>query len=125
MKEVERMFTLTGIYSRIMKFDRKIRFAALVDGKGRILDGGMREGVEPMEPLEKTPEVIAKLVSVLKAGDLAEFLGKPEYSILVHENVATIIFKSKKKFVLVTVDKKFVLNRVSGLSKLAMAWEQN
>jgi hypothetical protein len=107
-----------------MKFDRKIRFAALVDGNGGILDGGMREGVEPIEPLEKTPELIAKLVSVQKAGDLAEFLGKPEYSILVHENVTAIIFKSKKKFVLVTVDRKFMLNRVSGLSKLVMAWEQ-
>lgn len=115
---------MTAIYSQIMKFDRKIRFAALVDGKGQILDGGMREGVEPIEPLEKTPEVIARLVSVQKAGDLAEFLGKPEYSILVHENVTTIIFKSKKKFVLVTVDRKFVLNRVSGLRKLVMAWEQ-
>ena len=115
---------MTAIYSRIMRFDKNVRFAALVDSKGRILDGGMRDGVKPIEPLERTPELIAKLVSVQKAEDLAEFFGKQEYSILVHENVTAVIFKSKKKFVLITVDRKFTLNRVSGLSKLAMAWEQ-
>jgi hypothetical protein len=101
-----------------MKFDKRIRFAALVDGNGRILEGGMREGVEPMEPLEKTPHLIAKLVSVQKAEDLADFFGKPEYSILVHEEIIALIFRSGRKFVLVTTDRKFSLNKVAKLSKM-------
>lgn len=109
---------LVRLYSRIMKFDKRIRFAALVDGNGRILEGGMREGIEPMEPLEKTPHLIAKLVSVQKAEDLAEFFGKPDYSILVHEKVFAMIFRSGKRLVLVTADRKFSISKVARLSKL-------
>jgi len=115
---------LTAIYSRIMKLERRVRFAALVDDNGRILDGGMREGVEPIEPLEKTPELIAKLVSVERAEDLAEFFGKPEYSILVHEDVIAIIFRSRKTFVLVTADRRFPLSKTNALRKLAMIWDK-
>lgn len=108
-----------------MKYDRKIRFAALVDVNGRIIDGGMREGVQPIEPLEKTPELISKLVSIQKAEDLSEFFGGIEHSILVHERVIAMIFRSKRRFVLITADRRFTLSRVAGLSKLAIAWERN
>jgi hypothetical protein len=103
-----------------MRFDKKIRFAAVVDGHGRILEGGMREGIEPIEPLEKTPHLIAKLVSVQKAEDLAEFFGKPEYSILLHEEIVAFIFRVGKKFVLVTAGRRFGLNKVSKLHSLVM-----
>ena len=116
---------MTAVYNQIMKYDRRVRFAALVDKNGRILGGGMREGVQPIEPLEKTPELIAKLVSVQRAEDLAEFFGRPQHSVLVHEEIIAMIFRPKRKFVLVTADRRFALNKVSGLSKLAIAWEQD
>ena len=111
---------LARIYDRIMRFDKMIRFAAVVDGHGRILEGGMREGIEPMEPLEKTPHLIEKLVSVEKAEDLAEFFGKPEYSILLHEEIIAFIFRTGKKFVLVTAGRKFGLSKVERLHALVM-----
>jgi hypothetical protein len=103
-----------------MKFDKRIRFAAVVDGNGRILEGGMREGVEPLEPLEKTPHLIARLVTFEKAEDLADFFGKPEYSILVHEKITAMIFRSGKRLILVTADRKFALNKVAKLCKLVV-----
>jgi len=109
---------LARLYDRIMKFDRGIRFAALVDGNGRILEGGMREGVEPMEPLEKTPDLIARLVSVQKTEDLAEFFGKPDYSVLVHEKIVAMIFRSGRRFALITANRKFALSKVPKLCKL-------
>ena len=109
---------LARLYEKIMKFDKRIRFAALVDGNGRILQGGMREGVEPIEPLEKTPHLIARLVSVQKAEDLADFFGKPEYSILGHEEIIAMIFRAGRRLVLITADRKFALNKVSRLRKL-------
>ena len=109
---------LARLYNRIMKFDKRIRFAALVDGNGRILEGGMREGIEPIEPLEKTPHLIAKLVSVQKAEDLADFFGKPEYSILVHEEIMAMIFRAGRRLVLITADRKFALNKVARLRSL-------
>lgn len=103
------------LYDRLMRFDKGIRFAAVVDARGRILEGGMREGLEPIEPLEKTPHLIAKLVSLLKAEDLDEFFGKPEYSILIHEKVVAFIFRTGTKFVLVTAGRKFGMNKVARL----------
>lgn len=108
------------LYDQIMRFDRQIRFAAVVDSGGRILEGGMRERVEPIEPLEKTPHLIAKLVSFQKAEDLVDFFGKPEYSILVHEEITALLFRSGRKFVLVTTGKKFSLNKVGRLRSLVM-----
>ena len=115
-----KLIGLARIYDRIMRFDKKIRFAAVVDGHGGILEGGMREGIEPIEPLEKTPHLIAKLVSVERAEDLAEFFGKPEYSILLHEDIIAFIFRSGKKFVLVTAGRKFGLNKAAKLHSLVM-----
>ena len=109
---------LVKLYDRLMRFDKQIRFAAVVDGRGRILEGGMREGVEPIEPLEKTPHLIAQLVSALKAEDLDEFFGKPEYSILIHEKITVFIFRVGKKFVLVTAGRKFGLEKVTRLLRL-------
>ena len=116
---------MTGVYDSAMRFDKRVRFAAVVDSQGSILEGGMRPEVEPIEPLEKTPHLIARLVSVQKTEALTEFLGKPKYSILVHDEILAIIFRSKRKFVLVTTDRKLPLNKVLGLRKLAMAWEQD
>jgi hypothetical protein len=114
------LVALLDLYDRIMRFDKQVRFAAIVDGNGRILEGGMREGVQPIEPLEKTPHLIAMLVSFQKAEDLADFFGKPEYSILVHEKIIAILFRSDKKFVLVTASRKFALNKVAALGKLIL-----
>jgi hypothetical protein len=109
---------LGQLYNRIMKFDRRIRFAAFVDGNGRILEGGMREGVEPVEPLEKTPQLIAKLVSIQEVEDLADLFGRPEYSILIHEHLIVLIFRSGRGFVLVTADRKFSFNKIAKLRAL-------
>lgn len=106
------------LYDRIMRFDKQVRFAAIVDGHGHILEGGMREGVQPIEPLEKTPHLIANLVSLQKAEDLADFFGKPEYSILVHEKIMAFLFRSGKKFVLVTAGRKFSMSKVARLRNL-------
>ena len=112
------------LYDQIMRFDKQVRFAAIVDGHGRILEGGMREGVQPIEPLEKTPHLIAMLVSFQKAEDLADFFGRPEYSILVHEKIMALLFRSEKKFVLVTTGRKFGLNKIARLRSLIMKKRQ-
>lgn len=106
---------MARLYDRLMRFDKLVRFAAVVDGHGRIIEGGMREGLQPIEPLEKTPHLIAKLVSEQKTEDLAEFFGKPEYSILIHEKIIAFIFRSGRKFVLVTASRKFALTKVARL----------
>lgn len=86
------------VYDAAMRFDKRVRFAAVVDSGGRILEGGMRAEVEPIEPLEKTPELISELIARESAEARAVFFGDPEYSILVHEKLIAVILYLKDGF---------------------------
>ena len=111
------MSGLAGVYDSAMRFDKRIRFAAVVDSEGRILEGGMRADVEPIEPLEKTPDLISQLIARESAEARAVFLGDPEYSILIHEKLLAVILYFEDGFVLVTTRRPFPLAKVSALTK--------
>ena len=111
------MSGLAGVYDSAMRFDKRIRFAAVVDSEGRILEGGMRADVEPIEPLEKTPELISQLIARESAEARAVFLGDPEYSILIHEKLLAVILYFEDGFILVTTRRPFPLTKVSALTK--------
>jgi hypothetical protein len=100
-----------------MRFDKRVRFAAVVDSEGRIREGGMRAEVEPIEPLEKTPELISQLIARESAEARAVFLGAPEYSILIHEKLIAVILYLENGFILVTTQRPFPLSKVAALTK--------
>lgn len=106
-----------GVYDSAMRFDRRIRFAAVVDGQGRILEGGMRADVEPIEPLEKTPDLISQLIAHESAESRAVFFGDPEYSVLVHEKLIALILYLKEGLILVTAQRTFPLTKVGSLTR--------
>jgi len=108
---------LAGVYDSAMRFDKKVRFAAVVDSQGKILEGGMRAEIEPMEPLEKTPELISQLIARESAENRTIFFGPPEYSILVHEKIIAVILYLEDGFVLVTTQRPFPLAKVNALAK--------
>jgi hypothetical protein len=108
---------LAGVYDSAMRFDKRVRFAAVVDSKGRILEGGMRAEIEPMEPLERTPELISQLIARESAENRTVFFGPPEYSILVHEKIIAVILYLEDFFVVVTTQRPFPLAKVSALTK--------
>ena len=108
---------MAGVYDSVMRFDKRIRFAAVVDSKGRILEGGMRAEVEPIEPLEKTPQLISQLIARESAESRAVFFGDPEYSIFVHEKLMAVIYYLEDGFVLVTTQRLFPLGKVPSLRK--------
>ncbi len=108
---------MAGVYDSAMRFDKRIRFAAVVDSKGRILEGGMRANVEPMEPLEKTPQLISQLIARESAESRAVFFGDPEYSIFVHEKLMAVIYYLKDGFILVTSQRLFPLSKLASLRK--------
>lgn len=106
-----------GVYEAAMRFDKRVRFAAEVDSEGRILEGGMRADLEPIEPLEKTPELISQLIARESAEARAVFFGEPEYSVMVHEKLIAVILYLEQGFVLVTAGRRFPLTKVTTLAK--------
>jgi hypothetical protein len=108
---------LPAVYQSAMRFDKRVRFAAVVNSRGRILEGGMRTELEPIEPLEKTPELISQLVACESAEKRAVFFGAPEYSILVHEKLVALIVYLEDGFILVTTQRPFPLPKLVALTK--------
>ncbi len=108
---------MAGVYDSAMRFDKRVRFAAVVNSEGRILEGGMRAEVEPIEPLEKTPDLISQLIARESTETRAVFLGAPEYSILVHEKLLAMILYLEDGFILVTTQRPFPLVRLAALTK--------
>jgi hypothetical protein len=108
---------MVGVYDRAMRFDKRVRFAAVVDSEGRILEGGMRPEIEPIEPLEKTPHLISQLIARESTEDRAIFLGGPEYSILIHDKLIAIILYLENGFILVTTERRFPLTKIAELRK--------
>ena len=108
---------MARVYESAMRFDKRVRFAAVVDSEGRILEGGMRTEVEPIEPLEKTPQLISQLIAHESAETRAVFFGDPEYSILVHEKLVAIILYLEDGFILVTTQRPFPLAKLAALAK--------
>lgn len=108
---------MAGVYDSAMRFDKRVRFAAVVDSQGRILEGGMRAEVEPIEPLEKTPELISQLIARESAETRAVFFGAPEYSILVHEKLIAMILYLEDGFIVVTTQRPFPLPKLTALTK--------
>jgi hypothetical protein len=109
---------MPGLYNRLMALDRRIRFAALVTDRGEIIEGGMRENVQPIEPLEKTPKLIAQLVAKESAEARAEFLGSPLYSIMVHDHIVAVILYTRENIVLVTAERSIPFKKLEALERL-------
>ena len=108
---------MAGVYDSAMRFDKRIRFAAVVDSQGRILEGGMRAEVEPIEPLEKTPELISQLIARESAETRAVFFGAPQYSILIHEKLIAVILYLEDGFIVVTTQRTFPLTKIAQLTR--------
>ena len=77
----------------------------------------MRADIEPIEPLEKTPELISQLIARESAEAMAVFFGAPEYSILVHEKLIALILYLDDGFILATTQRPFPLAKISALTK--------
>ena len=79
--------------SDLFKLDKRIRYAQVVSTDGQVLDGGMREGLESLDP----PEFRAVRIQQFKAkrelvDEWAEQYGKYCYSVIVFDKIKLFIF---------------------------------
>lgn len=77
----------------IFRLDDRIRYAQVVSSDGRILAGGMRKGLESLDP----PEYRATRIQQFCANremteEWASKYGKFSYSILVFDNIKLFVF---------------------------------
>lgn len=84
---------LEDICAKIKALDPKIRFAAVINERGRLIAGGMKEGVEPLET-EKDDEMLfmelALRVKMRKEFDRQ--LGSVQFALASRERALAISF---------------------------------
>jgi hypothetical protein len=82
-----------NLCDKVMKLDRNIRFVGIVNNKGEVIEGGFRQGVQPLlnGSLEQQMYV-QSLANVLSLREFSDRLGMFRYSLTEHDNVTLITF---------------------------------
>jgi hypothetical protein len=82
-----------SLCDRIIKLDRGIRFAGIVNSKGEVIEGGFKHGIEPL--LDGTDEQQMYIQSLSHLNLLQSYsdrMGSVRYSLTEHEKVSLLTF---------------------------------
>ena len=82
-----------SLCEKIIKLDRNIRFAGIVNKRGEVIEGGFKHGVEPL--LNGTDEqqmYIHSLSNLTTLQSYSDRLGILRYSLTEHEKVTLLTF---------------------------------
>src|SRR5579885_2927289 len=94
------------ICKKVMGLDPKIRFAGMINEKGRLFAGGMREGLRSLEDTRDDEMLYMELV--LRAKMRREFdkvLGPVEFAMSYREKLTIMSFPIKEHILLVSGEK--------------------
>jgi hypothetical protein len=82
-----------SLCGRIIKLDRGIRFVGVINNRGEVIEGGFKQGVEPL--LNGTDEqqmYIHSLSNLTMLQSYSDRLGMVHYSLTEHEKVTLMTF---------------------------------
>ena len=83
-----------SICDQIMKLDPKIRFAGIINNKGRLIDGGMKDGISTLSSAKDDEMLFMELVIRVKMRQ--EFdakLGKVKFAMALREKILEMSFQ--------------------------------
>ena len=83
----------SSLCDKIIKLDRSIRFVGIVNSRGEVIEGGFKQGVEPL--LNGTDEqqmYIHSLSNLTMLQSYSDRLGMVRYSLTEHEKVTLMTF---------------------------------
>jgi hypothetical protein len=97
----------------IIKLDRSIRFVGIVNNRGEVIEGGFKQGVEPM--LNGTDEqqmYIHSLSNLTMLQSYKDRLGMVRYSLTEHEKVILMTFPLGDGILCVSALPKANMNKI-------------
>ena len=78
---------------RIIKLDRSIRFVGIVNNRGEVIEGGFKQGVEPLlNGIDEQQMYIQSLSNLTMLQSYSDRLGAVRYSLTEHEKVTLMTF---------------------------------
>ena len=104
---------------KILKFNRKIRYVAVLDKKGRVTTGGMRRGIKALEPKEEELRLMAHIVSESSTRETWDtYFGKTIYTIIKREYVTLMVFPQDKRLVFITAEPGFNIQEIPDVREI-------
>lgn len=101
------------VCKKVMDLDPKIRFAGIINEKGRLFAGGMKEGVKSLE--ETRDDEMLYMQLVLRAKMRREFdkvLGSVEFALSYREKVIIMSFPMKDHVLLLSTEKEIDISEI-------------
>lgn len=92
---------------RIFAQDSTVRFAGVIDKMGNLVAGGMRKGIDPLEPKEERRKLYLEfaLRNAMRQDFDSEY-GKVVYTLSEREKIKIASFPLKENLILVSIEKK-------------------
>jgi hypothetical protein len=104
------------VCTEMYKFDRRIRYAAILDETGRQIAGGMRRGIPSLEPQSEDIRLIANITIQLSTDKTWDrFFGRSQYTYIKRERVSILTFSIGNKLLLVSAEPDFSLQQAQDL----------
>ena len=104
------------VCTEMYKFDRRVRYAAILDETGRQIAGGMRKGIPSLEPQSEDLRLIANITIQLSTDKTWDrFWGRSQYTFMKREKVNILTFSIGNKLLLVSTEPDFTLQQAQDL----------
>ena len=104
--------SLLGIIEKIVNLDSHMRFAAIIDLKGNIIEGIMKEGKTSLESQKQEEYFCSQVADRRKMRqEFDKPLGKVRYVHVEREKVTQIVIYTKRKTLFVTIEPELPISR--------------
>lgn len=102
-----------SLCDRIIKLDRSIRFVGIINNRGEVIEGGFKQGIEPL--LNGTDEqqmYIHSLSNLTMLQPYSDKLGMVRYSLTEHEKVTLMTFPLRDGILCLSAMPKANMNKI-------------
>lgn len=109
------MKLIDGVFS----LSRTIRYCSIINEEGEVVEGGMRKGMEALEPVEEDHKLMTQLAILMGADkDWDLYLGETSYFLIHKSKVNLLLFPIKgMRGVLVSTTPTISLKKISEIRK--------
>jgi hypothetical protein len=114
---VLRVMKYQQLCKRIFSVDKRIRYVTVTDSECKVLAGGMRPGVAPLEHSAKEAEKIDLQVTILDGvmQTWAESLGRARFALIRHERAYMLIVPYDNNHLELSIDASMPIEQIGGM----------
>jgi len=97
---------MNELCSRLLNLDPRIRFAGVIDRKGMLIAGGMKEGLQSLEKDEESLKLyLSYAINNIMREDFDSIFGKVLYTVSEREKIKLATFPLRHEILLISMSR--------------------